>query len=452
MREIVLGRCNDCSMDDKNSGYFGQYMSIDNCVDSKCDIYINIFDKRHECIGSTSITDCLYTNPTKIKYYDRNGTKTVREYSTPSEISYAMSKYQNIQQDEVMSMINRMMRPCGGNLSDFATSDSMGCFPYSDSVFSSGNMCPNGEKTMYSKNCRDVGCGVLEIDGTGNRVNNPCSVRIKYLDTDMVWKSDMCSYLCPSYMTQRFYLQITGSTDESDICSSEYSELCRMSGCEVDTACRIKWGGCSLVDLDSDICNGITWFNNIEKKEYKNENMCKKDYCKNKCGNGVGRRCNNFGMVRGLLPTVVNVEYFGKTMEIMSKEIYNRKGEWYKLHNDSGNVGFIINSDANTVFMLKKVEYNICEIVSNNEVVKVDIKTMGMSTKYGNDLPHRWVVEDMGVMEVRFVLIDDGGRRLGYLMPNVENIWKNGGGREYYCRAILSQLPNERCLMVLKYV
>lgn len=455
-----MGRCNDCSMNDKNNGYYGYYMSVDNCSNSKCDIYINVLDKRHECLGSGSITECLMVNPTRVLFYDRTTNREI-VYVGSEGLAKAKEKSQNIQSNEVSyTLLNRMMRPCGEGVSDIRTSDGLGCYPYSDNVFGSSDICPNGSKTMYSKNCGDSACGMVVTDGRGNRVNNPCSVRIKYDDTNLTFKNDLCSYICPSYLTQRIFLQKgTNTISESQVCSAEYAELCELSGCVVDPACRIKWGGCEYTEIDMDLCNGATWF--INNTTYSNNKLCNnqyyRDYCSGGCGEGYVRRCNTMGYAGRLLPTVVRVDYFGRSVVVESVYLFKRYKVGFLLHNDSGSIGFIRSPNGDTVFRLNEMVGDIFNLVysSDNKVVRGDVENTGVcdvvvSTGFPETRPYRWYLEKIDNIRVRFVLLNGGNQRLGYLAPCVDNIWKNSDKVDYYCRAKLLQYPDDTTELLVK--
>lgn len=315
MKDINLGRCNSCSINNDNSGYFGYYMSIGNCRSSNsknvCDIVINVLDKRHECPGATSLTECLYVNPQKILYYNRNlpnGPALLEEY-TGSNIANAIANSKNIQGNEISyTLLNRMVRPCGEGLSDIYNGPrEPGCLPYSDNLLTQGTKCPNGSPTMYTKCCKDPpNCTQTNC--------NACSVKVSYPDTDPKWKEDVCYYMCPSYWTQRTFLQETGTIKESQLCSTDYAQLCELAGCDIDVPCKIRWGGCaSYRNIDSDLCNGGDWTS--AQLTYAPINECKdgttgsKNFCKKYglCATGTyTKKCTNLpGLPAPPLPTIL---------------------------------------------------------------------------------------------------------------------------------------------------
>lgn len=283
----IVGKCSNCTIDNANYGHYGYYMSVSNCRtpsgsnQSVCDIYINVLNKRQECLGSTSILSCLYDNPTKILNYDPNSGREIdvtnsinRGKPTVSSIPPSINPNgyiedgRAIQSGEVaVTLLQRLARPCGEGLGDiYRDKLEPGCLPYSSTIFSNdqNNMiCYDGEDTGLKTCCQnDLKCSLQSSNPT--KTCNPCISIIKDVPNEPVWKDDICHYFCPSYWQQRTEFLATATEggvirDESDLCSDTYKTLCELAGCGPDPACKIKWGGCNYTNIDLDICNGADW-------------------------------------------------------------------------------------------------------------------------------------------------------------------------------------------------
>jgi hypothetical protein len=453
---MILGRCNNCSIDNSNNGYFGYYMSIDNCNPTgTCDVYINVLNKRHECPKTTSLTECL-SNPSKLQNYivDNTGRAFLHEYTTPTDIADAISRFEGIQGTEVtQTLLNRMIVPCGPGVSDFNNgSSNPGCFPYSDNVFDESQTCPNGNSIMYSKCCKDSTC-------TGATCN-PCSVRIKYLSDDAKWKSDFCYYMCPSYWRQRIVLEGSGAIDESELCSSEYAELCKLSGCDIDPVCKIKWGGGysglhPYSDLDKDLCNGrlvspdINYYSANECKNPTNQYI--QSYCTtNKlCTEGTaGIVKKNPGNPRRLLPTVVVKKTDNVPICIYKTLYYAVNGNFvsnnkYSLYNNNGTIVFKKGNYKNFKFV------NSFQFISNfyNENAYFIETLDGTKISYNgkNFVPSG--SQKFMIGENQIAVLDQSYRTIGYLGVDLNS---TSIPADTY-PAILVQFPNKYSDITIEY-
>lgn len=271
----TIGRCRDCTIGDLNTGPYGYYLSISNCKCDKecvCDIYANVFDKRHECIGTTSIFECLYDNPTKVIYNGEDITNSLTR-EKPGE-GVPPSKHpdgyindgRSIESGELsITLLQRLARPCGEGVGNYYQGElEPGCLPYSGSIISNEPKemnCYDGSFTGFKSCCN----GEMACNDSVTKGCNPCiSILRDIPKNDTVWQDDICYFFCPSYWQQR--TQYLGSEtqggffkDETQICSDKYITLCELAGCTPDPACKIHWGGCSYSDIDKDICNGGDW-------------------------------------------------------------------------------------------------------------------------------------------------------------------------------------------------
>lgn len=315
----TVGKCSHCTIDDLNYGHYGYYMSVSNCrtppggKQSVCDIYINVLNKRQECLGSTSIFSCLYDNPTTILNYNtftnkvEDVTKSVFRVK-PTDPNVPPSINPNgyiqdgraIQSGEVaITLLQRLAKPCGEGLGDiYQNTLESGCLPYSSTIFSNdknNTICYDGEDTGLKTCCKnDLKCSSQSADPT--KTCNPCISIIQDVPKEEVWKNDICYFYCPSYWQQRTEFLATPTeggviSDESGVCSDSYKTLCELAGCDPDPACKIKWGGCSYTNINLDICNGADW---------QPLNRCElgSNYCKtnNLCaapGSTYTKKCKN---------------------------------------------------------------------------------------------------------------------------------------------------------------
>ena len=296
----------------------------ENC---RCDVTINVFDKRHECPGAFSILECLYDNPRQNggKVYNSgiDVTEDLNRVILPPiiddiEIPPAIDNEGYIQDGraidsgEVMLLLQRFARPCGEGVNDYYQGvDEPGCLPYSGSLFSNNvtdTTCNDG--SIINNSC----CSDLKCDETKTQDCNPCFGVVDDAPiNDEVWKEDLCYYYCPSYWTQRQFLQENGFfTDDEQLCSDKYKTLCDLMGCEPDNACKIKWGGCNYQQIDRDICRGGVWESPF-LENYTPQDRCNNQppsaYCTNKgiCSiQNVGIPCENDPWdTPGILPTVI---------------------------------------------------------------------------------------------------------------------------------------------------
>jgi hypothetical protein len=311
----IVGKCSNCTIEDKNYGKYGYFMSMSNCkkkttTESVCDIYINVFNKRHECLGSTSIFSCLYENPTRILNDGRDITKEITR-----DPEGFIRDGRAIQSGEVsIILLQKLAKPCGDGLGDIYNNKlEPGCLPYSSTIYSkdsNASVCYDGDSTGLSTCCNnDIKCSSA-IDC------NPCVSVIKNVPIEEeVWKDDICYFYCPSYWQQRQQFQATDTeggfiTDDSQLCSDTYKTLCDLAGCDPDPACKIKWGGCEYKKIDDDICNGGDWSSPF-LPGYTPIKRCDlgSDYCKNKglCVTGkYSKQCINDPIdTPPVLPTVV---------------------------------------------------------------------------------------------------------------------------------------------------
>ena len=155
----IIGKCSGCSIEGVNYGYYGNFMSVSNCKPSTqgsvCDIYINVLNKRHECLGSTSILACLYDNPTKIF---NNGVDVTNDIvrgkppdsSTPPSINPNgyIEDGRAIDSLEVsITLLQKLARPCGDVGDIYVDKNDPGCLPYSSTAYSklSWKLTPGAE-------------------------------------------------------------------------------------------------------------------------------------------------------------------------------------------------------------------------------------------------------------------------------------------------------------------
>ena len=329
----IVGKCSNCTIEDKNYGYYGYFMSVSNCKPSTqgsvCDIYINVLNKRHECLGSTSIFSCLYDNPTKILENGKDITNEITrekpaDPNTPPSINPNgyIRDGRAIESGEVsITLLQKLARPCGEGLGDiYVDKLDPGCLPYSSTVYSFDSntaVCYDGEPTGLSTCCNnDIKC-----TSVSDSQCNPCVSVIKDIPIkEEVWKEDICYFYCPSYWTQRTFYQATekeggvipppSQGGDSLLCSDTYKTLCELAGCDPDPACKIKWGGCEYKDIDNDICNGGDWSSPF-LDGYTPINRCKLDspYCTDNklCVTGTySKKCTNSPIdTPPILPTVV---------------------------------------------------------------------------------------------------------------------------------------------------
>lgn len=111
---------------------------------------------------------------------------------------------------------------------------------------------------------RDTGAKICGDLGTENmkQCGNPCASIInipplKDGTEDALWKSDICEFFCPDISVQNYWFgnpdssdnyedsKIAGNSEDrykSRICSEEYFNLCRLSGCTPSSTCKVRWG------------------------------------------------------------------------------------------------------------------------------------------------------------------------------------------------------------------
>ncbi len=279
-QEHIVGKCSNCTIEDLNYGKYGYFMSVSNCKKtpqgSLCDIYINVLDKRHECLSSSSIFACLYDNPTKILNNGNDITKNILR-AKPTDPTIPPSIHPDgyiedgraIQSGEVsITLLQKLAKPCGEGLGDYYIDKlEPGCLPYSNTILKKGlieeesaQVCYDGESTGLTTCCDNN----MECTNSLTNKCNPCVSIIKNVPEEDVWKNDICYFYCPSYWQQRTQFLATDTQggvlgDESQLCSDTYKTLCELAGCDPDPACKIKWGGCNYANIDYDICNGGDW-------------------------------------------------------------------------------------------------------------------------------------------------------------------------------------------------
>jgi hypothetical protein len=307
----IIGRCSHCVTADQegNQGTYGWYLNIDNCncigtndhlgTECSCDITINVKDKRHVCKQSNSIFNCLYLDPvqsgapegtTTNIYYTGNEifpSSLYKEsfYDEELEIPiqsgwYYDTEQNTIQAGEVMVMLQRFADYCVGQSDTYTISNNIedpGCLPYSNTILTnnfSAITCNDGDN--FGSNGIPKCCNDDPSCNDKDTSCNPCAASLHNIPlNDTNWKEDLCYFFCPSYWTQRQFLQEEKHLhSDEEICSSKYKLLCDAMGCDTDPACRIRWGGCPLDDIDMDICNGGEWSPNGLGNKYNVVERC----------------------------------------------------------------------------------------------------------------------------------------------------------------------------------
>ena len=273
-KNSTVGRCDNCALD-INTGEYGYYFSVTNCrcptgnENCMCDITINNFNKRHECKDSLSVFNCLYDNPTAVYFEGQDITNNLNRVQYEGEQSIHPGGFikdsRAIDGGTAIMLLQRFSRPCGEGVGDYYMGpNEPGCLPYGDSIMTntkSTTKCNNGNEFGLTSCCTENGIIDYSCESTKTEDCNPCTAVVEDLPVDdPVWKDDICYFYCPSYWTQRQYLQRDGFYDSDDqVCSDKYKTLCDLMGCDVDPPCQIRWGGATLCDIDMDLCNGGEW-------------------------------------------------------------------------------------------------------------------------------------------------------------------------------------------------
>lgn len=199
MSSIVLGRCNDCSLNADTSTY-GYYLWVGNCncgnqepaynyntnnfdypVDCRCDVVINNRKTRYECSQVADISDCL----DYITYCTTN-TYIGSDQTGLNNFCNAMEPYANkfiklgdtdqyISDGNILWNLQYQASRCGSartNLFDkygygFPTDQQPNCLPYSENVMINNintisnalnETCPSGNTLMYNNACTNERC------------------------------------------------------------------------------------------------------------------------------------------------------------------------------------------------------------------------------------------------------------------------------------------------------
>lgn len=235
------------------------------CSESTCSISISYQNKKLECSSAASFIGCL-NNPDRTYI---NGIEN--EFSIPWLIY----------PKEVYNSLKDIAGPCGG-------SDDYSCLPYSEIYKASkltdvNGLCPSGALNNYAYFNNTPSCSVLETKGNCQRVNGTCPTGMtqmptctnndnsilcckipssecyslaSFAPTNTTEREVFCQMACPSYTDQLFIGVDTP-------CDASYYDLCKQSGCPIDTVCESKWN-------KQQIANGLLMPNRLPNVVEKN--------------------------------------------------------------------------------------------------------------------------------------------------------------------------------------
>ena len=264
-QEIVFGRCDYCSTS-FDSGFYGNLLSVENCVEDKnwceylnkdncyrCDVTINNIQSRYECKYVSSISDCV--DQITVCFDDNRcdgltpiQCEAVNNFCdrplAPGE-TFENLGFNKINDGEIIRNTQLQISRCGTartRVTDNCGSlqpDDQGpeCLPFSDNYIDEEN-CLSKKSSMYDlAGCTDNSCSnisnpktrdccISESNCLGSSIGcngykllgyklcqenpelenckNPCSTRLNYPEP---WKSDICYYVCPSIVWQNFWLK-----------------------------------------------------------------------------------------------------------------------------------------------------------------------------------------------------------------------------------------------------
>jgi hypothetical protein len=222
--------------------------TTDNLLDMKCNentcyISISYQNRKLECSSATSLISCL-NNPDSTYI---NGIKN--DFSIPWLIY----------PKEIYNGLKDIAGPCGG-LDDY------NCLPYSelyntDLLTDIDGLCPSGILNNYAYFNKTPSCSLLETKGKCTRTstscptgttqmssctnsdgsilcctmpNSECYSLASFIPETTTEKNVYCQMTCPSYKDQLFI-------GVDNPCDSAYYDLCKKSGCPIDTLCESKW-------------------------------------------------------------------------------------------------------------------------------------------------------------------------------------------------------------------